>query len=74
MFSIISKNLYKDTNFINTLLIAFENNFEGETARILEDLQSRLSYLDMGKPLVIRDINGNVIGEMNLIRTRYERA
>ena len=54
----------------NTDNAAFEDNFEGEIVRILDDLKIRLGYLDMGRPLVIRDINGNVIGEMNLIRTR----
>lgn len=52
---------------INIDNAAFED-FNPEIERILDDIKDRLDYFGLKRPLVLRDINGNVVGEMNLIK------
>ena len=52
---------------INLDNAAFENDFTPELERIFDDLNARLPYLTtQANWLIIRDINGNNVGELTL--------
>jgi hypothetical protein len=51
---------------INMDNAAFDPDFVPELSRIFSDISERLEYLGNNKPLVIRDINGNLVGECKI--------
>ncbi len=51
---------------IETDNAAFDN-FETETARILNDLASRVKYGSKGEHIPVMDINGNTVGSFDHI-------
>ena len=46
---------------------AFVNDIHNELSKIFEDMAERIYYGSLKDPYILRDINGNVVGEFKII-------
>jgi hypothetical protein len=48
---------------------AFQDDIHNELSKIFEDMKERIYYGNLNNPYIIRDSNGNNVGEFKIIKS-----